>query len=67
MELKIPTEIQHKFSRNTTERILNGNNASTGQFPFAAYLHISRPTGTVFCTGSLISIWWIITARSCFV
>ncbi|KAG5666819.1 hypothetical protein PVAND_014829 [Polypedilum vanderplanki] len=69
IDLQIPSdeEIENFPQEDRENRILNGNNANSGQFPFAAYIHVTRDTGTVYCTGSLIASNWIITARSCFI
>lgn len=70
IDLKIPENytIIHPVTTNSRDsRILNGSSASNGQFPFAAFLHIQRGSSLTYCTGSLISSNWIITARSCFV
>ena len=73
IDLKIPDNFdnfipQDPFEETSKEsKILHGNPAFNGQFPFAAYLHIQRGSSTTYCTGSLIASNWIITARSCFV
>nr|CAD7429932.1 unnamed protein product [Timema monikensis] len=43
-------------------RIVNGNQASRGQFPHQAALYLD---GRSFCGGSLISTSWILTAAHC--
>lgn len=70
IDLEIPKKIENLEiqSENLKDsKITHGNPATNGQFPFAAYLHIRRGSVTSFCTGSLLSSDWIITARSCFV
>nr|CAD7407042.1 unnamed protein product [Timema cristinae] len=43
-------------------RIVNGNQASRGQFPHQAALYLD---GRSFCGGSLISTTWVLTAAHC--
>ncbi|KAJ3657790.1 hypothetical protein Zmor_009570 [Zophobas morio] len=46
-------------------RIINGDEASSGQFPWQAALYITRPGETTWCGGALISSRWILTAGHC--
>ncbi|XP_055604199.1 collagenase-like [Uranotaenia lowii] len=46
-------------------RIVNGQNAQYGQFPYQAMLTITNPDRTSRCGGSLISERWILTAAHC--
>ncbi|EFA07583.1 brachyurin [Tribolium castaneum] len=46
-------------------RIINGQNATLGQFPWQAALHVTSDSYSWFCGGSLISEEWILTAGHC--
>ncbi|KAJ3649457.1 hypothetical protein Zmor_021198 [Zophobas morio] len=46
-------------------RIINGNPASEGQFPWQAALFMANEWFTWFCGGSIISEEWILTAGHC--
>ncbi|XP_063913451.1 brachyurin-like [Zophobas morio] len=46
-------------------RIIGGNEANAGQFPFAAAIYKQTSTGTYFCAGALINSQWIATAGQC--
>ena len=54
---------QQKTSGN---RIIGGNNATSNEYPWQAYLNISFENGeSTFCGGSLISNQHILTAAHC--
>ncbi|RZC41951.1 Trypsin and/or DUF1986 domain containing protein [Asbolus verrucosus] len=46
-------------------RIIGGNPARAGQFPFIAAIHIATNSGTYFCSGTLINNQWVLTAGQC--
>ncbi|XP_063913562.1 brachyurin-like [Zophobas morio] len=46
-------------------RIIGGNVAHPLQFPFAAAIYVQTPTSRYFCSGSLLSNQWILTAGQC--
>ena len=46
-------------------RIVQGENATRGQFPYYVFLKINMPQGVAACGGSLISDEWVVTAGHC--
>ncbi|XP_055604200.1 collagenase-like [Uranotaenia lowii] len=46
-------------------RIVNGQNAEFGQFPYQALLLLEMPDGRSLCGGSLISDRWVLAAGHC--
>ncbi|EFA04604.1 brachyurin [Tribolium castaneum] len=46
-------------------RIIGGDDALAGQFPFSAAIYVRTNDGTYFCGGTLISDEWILTAGQC--
>ncbi|RZC40182.1 Trypsin domain containing protein, partial [Asbolus verrucosus] len=50
---------------NTIERIIGGNIAFAGQFPYIAAIFINTDDGTYFCGGALMNHQWILTAGHC--
>ncbi|KAJ2847485.1 hypothetical protein IWW36_003838, partial [Coemansia brasiliensis] len=48
-------------------RVIGGTDASSGSYPFAAFLMVDEGDSTAFCGGSIISPEWILTAGHCVV
>jgi secreted trypsin-like serine protease len=46
-------------------RIIGGETARSGQFPFSAAIYIRTEDGSYFCGGALISNQWVLTAGQC--
>jgi len=46
-------------------RIVGGQIARTGEFPFSVAVYFTRDGGTYFCGGAVISNLWILTAGHC--
>ncbi|KAJ3632577.1 hypothetical protein MTP99_009577 [Tenebrio molitor] len=52
-------------SRISEGRIVGGEVANAGQFPFAAAIYIATADSTYFCGGTLINMQWVLTAGQC--
>ncbi|KAJ0049903.1 hypothetical protein NL108_005201 [Boleophthalmus pectinirostris] len=52
--------------RKAIKRIVGGQLVSKGEIPWQAAL-IAHPSGRLFCGGSILSRWWVITAAHCIV
>lgn len=52
-------------SNSRGARIINGNQASTNQFPFFSKIVIYRGYMETWCGSSLITPTWVITAAHC--
>lgn len=48
-------------------RIVNGQNAKPGQFPYQALLIVNTRQGRAVCGGSLLNNRWVLTAAHCLV
>jgi secreted trypsin-like serine protease len=46
-------------------RIIGGQVSYAGEFPYAAAIYKATANGNYFCTGSLLTSEWIITAGQC--
>lgn len=46
-------------------RIIGGEPARAGQFPFAAAVYSTTVDGTFFCGGTLLTEQWVLTAGQC--
>jgi secreted trypsin-like serine protease len=46
-------------------RIIGGDIARSGQFPFAAAIYTTTVDGNFFCGGTLVTDQWILTAGQC--
>lgn len=46
-------------------RIIQGENATRGQFPYYAFLKVQLAQGEAACGGSLISNQYVVTAAHC--
>lgn len=46
-------------------RIINGDKASKGQFPWQAAIYVTQPGVTNLCGGALVNKRWILTAGHC--
>ncbi|RZC38660.1 serine protease 53, partial [Asbolus verrucosus] len=46
-------------------RIIGGNPAVAGEFPFSAAIYTTTQNGLYFCGGALISNQWVLTAGQC--
>ncbi|XP_063914152.1 brachyurin-like isoform X2 [Zophobas morio] len=51
--------------KNVNQRIIGGDVAFAGQFPFIAAIYKSTSDGTFFCGGALMNNQWILTSGSC--
>ncbi|RZC38537.1 Trypsin and/or DUF1986 domain containing protein, partial [Asbolus verrucosus] len=57
--------LQSPIKRGIGPRIIGGNTAVAGQFPFVAAIYVTTNDGRYFCGGTLISDQWVITAGQC--
>lgn len=46
-------------------RIIGGQEAYAGQFPWAAAIYITTNNGNYFCGGALLSSLYVLTAGQC--
>uniref|UniRef100_A0A667XGZ3 Coagulation factor IX n=1 Tax=Myripristis murdjan TaxID=586833 RepID=A0A667XGZ3_9TELE len=62
----IPTETVTAQGIETLKRIVGGKEVVPGEIPWQVAL-IARPSGQLFCGGSILSELWVITAAHCLV
>lgn len=55
----------YKLIAILASRIIGGNLAFAGQFPWQAAIYKHTSEGRYFCGGSLISREWVLTAAQC--
>ncbi len=48
------------------ERIVNGENASLGEFPWMISIKLIHRSSTFWCGGAIINQYWILTSIDCF-
>ncbi|MFT7810291.1 coagulation factor IX-like [Arapaima gigas] len=61
---KLPLWATSEVREMITPRIMGGNEVIPGEIPWQVAL-VDRQTQIVFCGGSIISEWWVITAAHC--
>lgn len=49
----------------TGSRIIGGDLARAGQFPWMAAIYKTTSDGRYFCAGTLIAAQWVMTAAQC--
>ncbi|KAJ3656387.1 hypothetical protein Zmor_015469 [Zophobas morio] len=54
-----------RVQARSNSRIIGGQAAIAGQFPYAAAIYKTTETGKYFCGGVLVSSEWVLTAGQC--
>ncbi|XP_053666779.1 brachyurin-like [Anopheles marshallii] len=62
---RLPAEMQIYRKLIPTHRVVNGQEATPGQFPYQIALLSTFPTGTGLCGGSVLTNNYILTAAHC--
>ncbi|XP_041769507.1 brachyurin-like [Anopheles merus] len=62
---RLPAELQIYRTKLPSHRIVNGQEATPGQFPYQIALLSNFPTGTGLCGGSVLTNNYILTAAHC--
>ncbi|XP_053666780.1 brachyurin-like [Anopheles marshallii] len=62
---RLPQELQIYRYATPSHRIVNGQEATPGQFPYQIALLSNFPTGTGLCGGSVLTNNYILTAAHC--
>lgn len=59
------TQSKKVFLKNLNPRIINGDPARLGQFPWQAAVYVNGDDGAWFCGGTIIDQEWVLTAGHC--
>lgn len=63
---RLPEELQYLREQQPDRRIVNGQEATPGQFPYQVLLNIQKtPTDSSRCGGSILSTNFVLTAAHC--
>jgi hypothetical protein len=63
--VNVPICSARSTKSTVTNRIVGGNAAFAGQFPYSAAIYKSTIDATFFCGGCLLNNEWIVTAGQC--
>ncbi|XP_039442595.1 trypsin-1-like [Culex pipiens pallens] len=63
--VRLPAEMQYLRKQEPDRRIVNGQEATPGQFPYQVYLEFQTESGGSSCGGSIINSNNILTAAHC--
>lgn len=61
----LPPHLRKPIGRPTGGRVVGGQLANPGQFPYQVALFVNMWLGTALCGGSLISENYVMTAAHC--
>ncbi|XP_556332.4 brachyurin [Anopheles gambiae] len=62
---RLPPKLQVYRNDTSTDRVVNGQEALPGQFPYQVALLLNFPDGTALCGGSVLTRNFILTAAHC--